>query len=217
LLCQSEGVGGILNTMEAILFAAFFVFGLIIGSFMNMALTRYNTGLHFNKRSFCFSCGHTLSWYDLIPLVSFIIQKRRCRYCGVRISLRYPVIEFIAGVLFVFLLLKLTPPFSTYQFLLIAYYLLTFGILLAIAAYDMRHKIIPDILVYSFIALSLASVFLISANVGPTSGPHSSLLTISNLFAGPLLALPFAALWFFSKGKLIGLGDAKLALGIGWG
>ncbi|MBI2047820.1 MAG: prepilin peptidase [Parcubacteria group bacterium] len=75
-----------------------------------------------------------------------------------------------------------------------------------IAAYDLRHKIIPDSFVYFFAALglffALSKIFI--------GGGYSFLLT------GPALALPLSAVWFFSKGKWIGLGDAKLALGMGW-
>ena len=99
-----------------------FILGLIVGSFINMALARYNTGLSFNKRSFCFSCGHMLSWYDLIPLVSFIMQSRKCRYCQSKISFQYPVVELITGVLFVFIFFKLDPSFSVYYLLLTTYY-----------------------------------------------------------------------------------------------
>ncbi len=184
-----------------------FILGLIVGSFINMALARYNTGLSFNKRSFCFSCGHMLSWYDLIPLVSFIMQSRKCRYCQSKISFQYPVVELITGVLFVFIFFKLDPSFSVYYLLLTTYYLLIFSILLSIAVYDIRHKIIPNAFVYSFIILSFLGLIFEILNL------KSEIL---NLLAGPLLALPFAALWLFSKGKWMGLGDGKLTLGIGW-
>ena len=183
-----------------------FILGLIVGSFLNVFIVRHQTGLSIKGRSFCFTCGHTLLWHDLIPLVSFIVYGGRCRYCGARISFQYPLVEFIKGILFILVFLKLNPPFTVYYLLLTAYYLLTFTILLVISAYDIRHKIIPNVLVYFFIALSFAGIFII----------HDSLFLIQNFVAGPLLALPFIALWFASGGKWVGLGDAKLALGMGW-
>jgi len=204
-----------------------FALGLIVGSFMNMALARYNTGLRFNKRSFCFSCEHTLSWYDLIPLISFIIQKGRCRYCGTSISLRYPLIEFVTGVFFVLIFLKSDPSLSVYYILNTTYYILIFSILFAIVVYDIRHKIIPDGLVYLFIIFTLLNALgVLNLEFGvwnlfgnwklPAPLFADGLGEIGNLLAGPILAAPIALLWFLSRGRWIGLGDAKLALGIGW-
>ncbi len=189
-------------------FSIFFIFilGLIVGSFINMALARCNTGLSFNKRSFCFSCGHTLSWYDLIPLMSFIIQNGKCRYCQSKISFQYFVIELMIGLTFVVVFLKINPT-TIYELLITSYWLLIFTILLSIAVYDIRHKIIPNAFVYSFIILSFLGLIFEILNL------KSEIL---NLLAGPILALPFSALWLFSKGKWMGLGDGKLALGIGW-
>ena len=82
---------------------------------------------------------------------------------------------------------------------------------MVIAVYDLKHKIIPDLFVFLFILLSLGKLFL--------TVPLSLLLHfpyILDLLAGPILALPIFLLWLVSRGRWIGLGDAKLALGIGW-
>ncbi|MDP3726507.1 MAG: prepilin peptidase [bacterium] len=203
--------------MTETLLVVCFILGLIVGSFINVFIVRYKTGLGFGGRSFCFSCGHHLSWHELIPLFSFIFQKGRCRACNARISWRYPITELTSGLLFVAIFWKLgyiAPlgggifnfQFSIFSMPLLLYYVIVFSLLLAIVFYDIRHKIIPNTLVYFFVALSFLSIFLI----------HNSEFIILNLFSGPLLALPLAALWFFSHGKWIGLGDAKLMLGIGW-
>jgi prepilin signal peptidase PulO-like enzyme (type II secretory pathway) len=76
----------------------------------------------------------------------------------------------------------------------------------------MRHKIIPDKIVYTYAAISLLSIFINHATIGPLFVVPSLL----NLVSGPLFALPFAFLWLVSKGRWMGLGDAKLMLGIGW-
>ena len=194
-----------------------FIFGLIVGSFINVFILRYHTGVSLRGRSFCFSCGHALSWYELIPLISFIFQKGCCRTCRIPISWRYPVTELIAGLLFVAIFWKLgyvvSPgegvinfQFSIFSIFLLLFYAVIFSLLLTIALYDIRHKIIPNALVYLFIVLSFLHIFLINNSESITH----------HLFFGPLVALPFAALWLFSKGTWIGLGDAKLALGIGW-
>ena len=81
-----------------------FIFGLILGSFFNVVLLRKNTGESAVKGgSRCFSCGKKLSWFELIPILSFIIQRGKCGPpaggCGSRISLQYPIIEILAGCL----------------------------------------------------------------------------------------------------------------------
>jgi prepilin signal peptidase PulO-like enzyme (type II secretory pathway) len=84
------------------------------------------------------------------------------------------------------------------------------SILVALAAYDIRHTILPDLWVYSFAAVALA-VGILSLPSGATAPDVAALF-----FAGLFLALPIAALWFVSNGEWIGLGDAKLMIGIGW-
>ncbi len=197
-------------TMSPLFLAAPFMLGLIVGSFLNVFVLRLGTGISLRGRSFCFVCGQKLSWYELIPLLSFIAQRGRCRLCRGRISLRYPIVELLTGGLFVLIFLKSGFPFSLYSLLSTLYYLFIFSILIAIATYDLKHKIIPDSLVYGFVILSFFTIFT-----------HDFFLQTTNyklqaLGAGPLIALPFAVMWLFSKGRWIGLGDAKLSLGMGW-
>jgi len=88
-----------------------------------------------------------------------------------------------------------------------------FSLLMVIAVYDIRHKIIPDKLVYLFSLLALGSVFINTSGIGSIFvWPVSKWALLS----GPLLALPFVLLWLVSKGRWMGLGDAKLVLGLGW-
>ncbi len=183
-----------------------FIFGAIIGSFLNVVIYRYNSGLSPLKgRSQCFACGHNLRWYELVPIVSFIIQRARCRECGVRLSWQYPAVEALSGMIFVavYMLGKTLPE--------TIYLLVIFSTLLIIAVYDLRHKIIPDGLVAFFAILSLAWFLWTTGFVRAIYFPH-----YWTLVAGPILFLPFLGLWLVSRGKWLGLGDGKLALGIGW-
>src|ERR1700752_70221 len=90
---------------------AAFVFGTIIGSFLNVVALRYNTGFSLGGRSRCFSCGKTLYWYKLIPLFSFLIQGGRCRKCHSQISIQYPLVEALTGLVFLGLFLKFQDSF----------------------------------------------------------------------------------------------------------
>ncbi|MFA5934473.1 MAG: prepilin peptidase [Candidatus Paceibacterota bacterium] len=183
-----------------------FILGTIIGSFINVVVLRYNTGLSFAKgRSKCFSCGDTLSWYELVPLFSFIFLGGKCLSCGSKISYQYPVVEFITGLVFSLVFLK------TGISIFFPFYLVVFSILVIIAVYDVKHKIIPDGMVFAFSVLSLVVLFL-SQNV--SNG--LILPNIWDLLAGPILASFFAFFWLVSSGRWMGFGDAKLALGVGW-
>src|SRR3989338_2700311 len=78
-----------------------FFLALAIGSFLSVLVLRINTGESLSGRSRCFSCLAKLQWHDLVPLLSFFAIRGRCRYCGSGISLQYPVVEFLSGVIFV--------------------------------------------------------------------------------------------------------------------
>src|SRR3989344_3387555 len=79
-----------------------FLFGLIVGSFLNAVIYRLQKGESaLEGRSYCPHCKHILAWYDLIPLASFAMLAGKCRYCGKRISLQYPLVELATAVVFV--------------------------------------------------------------------------------------------------------------------
>jgi len=118
------------------------------------------------------------------------------------------MVEFVAGVVFTLIFFAF-PPTSYLSGVVTLLQLIIACLLVVITVYDIKHKIIPDKFVYTFCAFALALLF-----VGGSSWWH--IPTWQQLIAGPLLALPFAAMWFFSRGTWMGFGDAKLTLGIGW-
>ncbi|TSC78248.1 MAG: leader peptidase (prepilin peptidase) / N-methyltransferase [Parcubacteria group bacterium Gr01-1014_29] len=187
---------------------------------MNVLVLRLGTGERIGRdRSRCFSCGKTLTWHELVPLLSFLIQKGRCRSCGSQISWQYPIVEFTTGLIFVLTGWHVLGfefgisnffRISDFGFLIFGwfYFAAIFSLLLAISVYDFRHKIIPNRFVYPFIALSLIS--------GSLTSVFFTEVRLPEIFAGAGAFFFFASLWFFSKGRWMGLGDAKLALGIGF-
>lgn len=194
-----------------------FILGAIVGSFLNVVILRYNTGLpilHTKARSKCFSCGKTLAWKELIPILSYVFQKGRCTNCKSKISIQYPLVEILSGIFFLlsFNLYKDLAFSDAYTFLI--YFLIsviTVSLLLIIAVYDIRHKIIPNGLVYTFILLHLFSFFI----------SHKTFFFFQpdilwNFLAGPIFFSIFFALWYISKGTWLGFGDVKLVLGIGF-
>lgn len=197
------------------------VLGALIGSFLNVVIYRYNTGLSVGHgRSQCFVCSKKLEWYELIPLFSFIVQQRRCRKCKALMSWQYPLVEFATALLFfavvvrqisLYELFSLYPHGLGYSIGLALYYFAIVSLLIVISVYDIRHKIIPNGLVYTFMALATAKLLLFTY----LFALPLTLVGWLDLFAPLLLALPFALLWWVSKGMWIGFGDAKLAFGIG--
>jgi len=187
-----------------------FFLGLLIGSFLNVVILRSGTGLRISKgRSKCFSCNKTLSWYELIPVFSFLIQKGRCRGCGSKISIQYMLVELATALALPAAFLCVEPTFVLW--VNIALFVLTSALLcfyIIIAVYDFRHKIIPDLFSYAAAAISLVTIALYYFGNG--------YMDWNRIIAGPALFLFFFFFWAISRGKWMGLGDAKLALSVGW-
>jgi len=160
---------------------------------------------------------NTLSWYELFPVFSFLGLRGRCRNCKTKISIQYPLVELITGLIFAALFLKFQDIFflNTLAFsFTYAYYAIVFSLLMVIAVYDLKHKIIPDSLSLALGILTFFGLFLFSTGNFSVFSLH--LPTLWDILAGPLIALPFALLWLVSAGRWMGLGDAKLALSLGW-
>ncbi len=191
-----------------------FIFGAIIGSFLNVVICRTHTGMKITGYSMCFSCNRRLRWYELIPIFSFMIQNARCRECKSKISWQYPIVEIITAVLFVAVVYKILPNIYLIQYIDLVNILFLWiisSLFIIISVYDIRHKIIPDIFSYSLAVFALV-LFIFKTG-------FSNIFQVTylwDLLAGPILATPFALLWFVSGGRWMGLGDAKLVLGIGW-
>lgn len=180
-----------------------FILGLVVGSFLNVLGLRWNSGLSIGGRSFCVVCRKKLHWWELIPVMSFVGLRGRCSECKTKISWQYPLVELWTGLIFVSIYLAL-PLLPIFCFLLLAS---LFCIYVVITIYDLRHKIIPDALSYSAVILAIIYRIYTSYFLLPTS--PSALL---DWLAGPILFIFFASFWFFSRGRVMGLGDAKLAL-----
>lgn len=189
-----------------------FGLGLIIGSFLNVVILRLNTGRSIvTGRSKCARCSTTLSWYELIPVFSFLGLRGKCKSCKAPISFQYPLIELITAIVFVLLYMHtvLARGFSPLVWVSFVFSAVIASFLIVITIYDVRHTIIPQKIVYPFIIASFLSILWKAAFV-------VGFAVVPALVAGPLLAAPFFFLWFLSKGKAMGKGDMKLALGIGW-
>ncbi|HWO07318.1 MAG TPA: prepilin peptidase [Candidatus Paceibacterota bacterium] len=183
--------------LEWILWAGF---GLIIGSFLNVLIARHGVRSILG-RSACPRCGTTLQWFELVPVISWLILRGRCRTCSERISIQYPIVELLTAAGFLAIGLAPVPLIERLLGAAIV------SILVAIAVYDLYHTIIPDVwaFLFGFLALILAGI---------TRGDMEPWYQV--LVSGPAVAFPLFFLWLISRGTWMGLGDAKLALGIGF-
>ncbi len=200
--------------MEFLYILNFFIFGAIIGSFLNVVINRFNTGRSINGRSFCPNCGQKIKWYHLVPIFSWLFLKGKCDQCHSKISIQYPLVELCTAILFVLLYLNFSFLFLDRPIIFYIFYFwiaVIFAILTVIFVYDLKHKIIPDSLSYTFAIMALIQTLVLIPilNFGTT-------LFYLDIFAGLIFFIPFFLLWYISEGRWIGLGDGKLVLGIGW-
>ncbi len=193
-----------------------FIFGTIVGSFLDCVIDRlaphqYNGGGLLKGRSYCPLCKHTLSWQDLVPVLSFLFLKGKCRYCHQKISWQYPLVELATGVLFLLIFYHMTYniPYTIYE-LIISFFLII------IFVYDLKHYIIPDSVIYPAIIVSGIWYFV--------SGIFLNLYTkceiLNTIYSAFGAAAFFLAIVLISRGKWMGVGDIKLAflmgLVLGW-
>lgn len=190
------------------------VFGLIVGSFLNVVILRMRTGRGFGGRSECLSCGHTLSWHELIPLFSYLHLRGRCRTCKSEISIQYPVVEAVTAFLYGATVWRLSSLLLAGQVNLFAVNILFWWVLIAVfvvlATYDARHRCFPGQLlgVFALIALIASAFggfwFGTFILVGFTGFPLWALLSAI------LVALPFLLAHLVSNGTWIGFGDVEV-------
>ena len=213
--------------MSFLIYFFIFLFGLAVGSFLNCIIYRLEEGESFLRgRSFCPHCGHILSFGDLIPVLSFLILKGKCRYCSQKISLQYPLVELATVIIFLTLYYNFFTMVNLLQFI----FLLAIScFLIIIFVYDLKHYIIPDKIIYPAIAIALIYQLFRIWNLHPLCGypvsnfaPHFFKSGGSNfrMLANPLLSAILAGLFFLiivliSRGKWMGVGDIKLAFLIG--
>lgn len=193
-----------------------FFLGLCVGSFLNVLIDRLPRGENpFRGRSHCDYCGKTLSSFELIPLLSFLYLKGKCKHCQARLSIQYPIIEFFTAIMFVLLYfysansfhLSLAPrsfgEAGLITFRLINYISLItiFSSFLVIFVADLKYQIIPDEMLVS-LGAGILGHLLVSV----------SIFQIPNYFLTAfVMFILFYGIYFFTKKKGLGFGDVKLA------
>lgn len=201
-MCDFKKVGPIVM-IDILLYIIVFLYGIVIGSFLNVCILRIPNGESIvTERSHCMSCGYQLKWYDMFPVFSYLFLRGRCRQCGEKISCQYPVIEACNGILWV---ICFAVNGVTWDSVLTC---LLLSALLVLSVIDFRTYEIPfGINVYIFI-LGVIKVFLHLNNW---------IEYVIGFFAVSAFLL---IIFLITKGRGIGGGDIKLmaAAGIflGW-
>ncbi len=198
--------------MEIFPYLLIFVFGLFAGSFLNCVIYRIEVGESFLKgRSYCPECRKEIAWFDLIPVISFLVLKGKCRHCRQKISFSYPLIELAtAGVFFLVFHYARPDVISLLDVVEITYILIISFIFLLIFIYDLKHFLIPNGAVISALTVSSAWLFF-----GFLNNIYSSQEILFYFFSGVGASAFFLSFYLISKGKWMGFGDVKLAFVLG--
>lgn len=190
-----------------------FLFGIIIGSFLNVLIYRLPIGLDFKKvNSMCTTCKHRLMWYDLFPLFSWIFLGGKCRYCKAKISAQYPIVEALNGVLYLLIYFFICGGngLESLGLKLIGYFIVA-SCLIVTAWIDFKHEIIPDSM---WISILVGGVFIVGDSlINKTFTKEFIVSKVIGFFA---ISLLFLLIGVVSKGRAMGGGDVKLMAAAGF-
>lgn len=208
------------------------LFGLAIGSFINAGIYRFKTKKKITGNSMCPNCKHKLGPLDLVPLFSYLFLRGKCRYCKTSISIQYPIVELLTSIIYILVTIHLLEVYTLYSkyssyiapvFIYSIWFIVITGILIFIAVYDFKYKIIPNEFVLAGVILTLA--FILSVALLKFVYPDSTALeTAFSFITQDLLSYVIAAITGFgllflvvlaTKGKGMGMGDVKFALLMG--
>lgn len=183
------------------------ILGLCVGSFLNVIIIRGARGEWPWGRSKCESCLKTLSPRDLVPIISFLLQKGRCRHCGTRLFVQYPLVEGSVALLYTasswYLLSTFGLGIEAVAIILWTFLVIAAAITVFVA--DWKYYLIPN-----------GPIALLTL-LGVSSSALSDGRSISYDLLGAFLAAFFIfLLWLLSRGRVMGLGDAKLVFALSW-
>ncbi len=201
---------------------ALFLLGLCLGSFDNALVWRLHEQSKskkkrsdlsiLNGRSICPNCRHKLTRYDLVPLLSWLLLKGKCRYCKKPISIQYPIVELISALVFAGSYLFWPEVVNLNgQWLLLATWLACFVGLLALAVYDLRWMLLPNKILYPTLVVAVAGRLAYILAFSPRKLHALALWAASVAIASGV----FWVLYTYSKGKWIGYGDVRLGVVLG--
>ena len=206
--------------MDILVFGLRLLVGLAVGSFLNVVACRYDPEKPlfdfraWRGRSRCLHCGKILRWFELVPLASFLVQRGRCRACGARLSLQYPLVELASAFVFVFL------PFL-FSGVPLAIWILASLLLILLSAIDARLMLIPDELTVGLGALGLLYTAFLSpgqsflGHYAMLFGLYDASPWVNHAVAAAVGFAFFSVVILLSRGRGMGMGDMKFAASAG--
>ncbi len=198
-----------------------FVYGLVIGSFLNVVIHRVPRHESIVRpRSRCPACGHQIAWYENIPVFSYLALRGRCRACQAPISPRYALVELLTGMVFAVLVLVFGLGLVFIKYAVFA------GLMIALMFIDLEHRLLPDRLTFPGIATGLAFSIVVPVNDGiagmllPFAPDWPWLLSLADsvlgaIAGGGLLWVIGELYYHLRKVEGMGLGDVKLMTVVG--
>lgn len=171
-----------------------FLLGLCFGSFCNVLILRIPKGEEFVKTpSHCMTCGHELSWFELIPVFSWLIQGGKCRSCGTKLSPQYPIVEAVNGIMWL-----VTGLLFRGDWLTVALYCILFSMFLVLSVIDWRTFTIPNGINLVILLLGIVRVLTDRGNY------------LDYLIGMAAVGGTFLLLHILTRGQGLGMGDVKL-------
>lgn len=186
-----------------------FIFGTVIGSFLNVCIFRIplEQSIAFPP-SHCMNCGEKLKWYDMFPIISWIVLKGKCRYCKSKISYRYPLVEFVTGIIFLAIYLKYDFTFNTIKFCILASIIIVIGLIDLDTTDVYTSTIITGII--SFIILSVLNFVLFKVHFTDQFSILDYIL--GGIIGGGFILIVIIATNMIINAAGMGTGDAEICL-----
>ncbi len=200
---------------DYIVYGIVLIFGIMIGSFLNVCIYRIPEELSIvTERSHCMNCNTKLKWYELVPVFSYIFQLGKCRTCKSHISIQYPIVEALNGVMYV-LVFYFYGWDSLYSILISTFYCLTVSALIVLSVIDFRTNIIPVGINIFLLVVGIATVLTKYFESG-----RSTDIVLDHAIGFFAISLFLLLIYYCTKGRAIGGGDIKLmasaGLLLGW-
>lgn len=196
--------------MDIIIYILVFIFGILIGSFLNVCIYRIpKKETIVAGRSHCMECKETIKWYDLVPVISYLLLAGKCRYCKAKLSIQYPIVEVLNG-LFYIIVFYIYGWNSSSVILLNIIYCLSISVLIIISVIDYRTFLIPGPLNKTLLLLGFIGVIIKYFGYGRSTG-----LVIDHIIGFFAVSLFLLIIFYATKGRGIGGGDVKLMASAG--
>ena len=188
--------------MDNLLIVAAFPAGLIVGGFVTMLVDRIPDRTALTLRSRCPECSHDLGWSDVIPVVSWLTRRGRCRHCDARITIAYPAVEVMTACLYVLIVVRFDSDWVAIPPLILV------TALIALSAIDLYVYRLPDLITFPAFGLSLVAIAGVSFAVDRTGA-------IPRALVGAVLYCGILWIAHEIQPRGMGFGDVKLALLLG--